>query len=927
LGELSLWYDEGWSVHLARLTPWEALPEIASSGHTHPPLYYLLLGVWQALAGPSELSMRFLSLVSGVLTVVVGYRLGGEVFGRSVACDQGEYPASSNWCTGLATALFMALAPSQIAYSQEARSYTLFALEYALLILLTFRLLCRQTRFRARDWVALILLESAALYTHYFAIMLLAILSLALLVTCLADIRQVWRRRRPICVGPVQLRQWVTAQFVVGITYLPWTWTAVRQLGDHAPPDMQALALRPFLGLVWRFQFSGLSWAAARYPRFAVATLALVTLAVLSFLANIAIRRTDYRDWFLLACFLLPLGSVFAVEGIRPGVHPRYTLMLSTPLFLLLARQMVLWIMEPGAQKSAGAALGIAILLSFGLGLHAMSREHDKDDVRGLAVHLNAEARSQDLIVFDYEDYAFQYYYQGQAPVLYLEAHGPPELLMQRMLEEARGRGRAFLVTWYTGHTDRRGLYPFLLELNGLLEVERAFRGLSLRQYALQPQLQTPDPVPSLANFRPFRLTSVSWETSAPADGGIAVSLRWCLAEAVRERYKAAVILKDGLGRQVASVDSPLVNGQGRPTEEWPSHAVSENYYVLALPLGTPSLTHTLHVALYTEDALGAGGAPLDLLSDTGAPAGKHFTIGEVVLTPPSVPQRDPYRTRAQLDLMPVGKLAAQGLVLQAARVDRSEVQPGTFLPVILLWQSTEDALPDYHPALLLKGAGKINDGETLAQQQGGPADGLYPTSIWRRGEMILDRRELLIGPQVPSGEGALEVQVGENQPLPLGHLSIKRADRVFHLPPVQHPAYARFGEVAELLGYDLPITKTTSHQEVRLTLYWRAINSEPMPTTYMVFTHLLSEGMDRLVAQHDGPPVEGRRPTTGWVQGEIIVDSHLLRWREAYTGVCPVEVGLYDPTSGTRLAVHDREGRRLSHDRLLLDQHVHSMP
>ena len=82
LGELSLWYDEGWSVHLARLTPWRALPQIWSSGHTHPPLYYLLLGMWQALAGPSEFSMRFLSLGFGVLTVAVAYRLGLELVGR-----------------------------------------------------------------------------------------------------------------------------------------------------------------------------------------------------------------------------------------------------------------------------------------------------------------------------------------------------------------------------------------------------------------------------------------------------------------------------------------------------------------------------------------------------------------------------------------------------------------------------------------------------------------------------------------------------------------------------------------------------------------------------------------------------------------------------------------------------------------------------
>jgi 4-amino-4-deoxy-L-arabinose transferase-like glycosyltransferase len=927
LGELSLWYDEGWSVHLARLTPWQALPEIMSAGHTHPPLYYLLLGMWQTLAGPSEFSMRFPSLASGVLMVATGYRLGGEVFRRFVSGGEGLQPAPSNWWTGLATALFLAFAPSQIAYSQEARSYTLLALEYALLILLTSRFLRRQWRLDSGDCVALILLESMALYTHYFAVMLLACLGLAMVGVCLADTGLARSQRRGLRIGPVRLQRWLAAQFVVGLTYLPWIWTAVRQLGEHAPPDMQALSLRPFLGLIWRFHFSGLAWAATRYPRFMLAILALAILGAVSLLANTALRRMDRWDWFLFACFLLPLGAVFAVERIRPGVHPRYTLMLSTPLFLLLARQVVLWAREPGAQKLTGAVLGTAVLLSFASGLQAMAREHDKDDVRGLATHLNAEVGAQDLILFDYEDFAFQYYYRGQAPVLYLDGNGPPDPLVQHVLEKAHGRGRAFLVTWYTGHTDRRGLYPFLLEFNGRLVDERPFRGLSLRRYALEPQMQAPTLIPRSANYGLLHTVSAAWERSVTADGAVAVALRWRLAEVVGERYKASVILKDSLGRPVASVDSPLVNDQGRPTEEWLPHTATENYYVIPLPLGTPPLTHTLHVALYAEDALGIGGAPLDLMSDTGAPAGKHFTVGEVILTPPSIPQHDPYRTRAQMELEPVGKQAAQGLVLEAARVDHSVVQPGTPLEVVLLWRATEDALPNYLPTLLLTGTGQLADGQTLARQQGAPADGFYPTLLWRSGELLLDRRELLIGPQVLPGEGALEVQVGGSQPLLLTHVSIEETHRLFQMPSFQHPAYARFGEVAELLGYDLPITRTNAHQEVPLTLYWRAINSEPLSETYLVFTHLLAEGKDRLVAQHDGPPAEGRRPTTGWVQGEIIVDSHLLRWREEYTGTCPVEIGLYDSATGNRLAAYDGEGKHLSHDRLLLDQRVHSVP
>jgi len=888
LGELSLWYDEGWSVHLARLTPWQALPQIMGSGHTHPPLYYLLLGMWQALAGPSEFSMRFSSLAFGMLTVALGYRLGHELFGQS---------------TGWATASFLALAPPQIAYSQEARSYTLFALEYALLILLVCRFLRRRWQLSPGDWATLILVETMALYTHYFALVLLAYLGLMMFGSL------TWNRQW------TALRRWLGAQLLVGLLYLPWVWTAARQLEEHAPPDMQSLPLRSFLGLIWRFYFSGLSWAAVRYPHFVQATLTLAILGGISLLASILLRRIDSWDWLILGCFLLPLGAVFAIEQVQPGIHPRYTLMLSVPLFLLFARQVVLWLRGAAAQKAAGTVLGAMICLSLALGLQAMAREHNKDDVRGLAACLTAEATAQDFIIFDYEDFAFQYYYRGQAPVLYLDGYGPPASLIRRVLEEAQGQECAFLVTWYTGHTDRRELYPFLLELNGRLEDDRHFRGLRLRRYALQPQMRTSSLAPTLADYGLLRLTAAFWERSVPAGSAIAVALRWHLVEPVEARYKAAVILKDSAGRQIAGVDSPLVNDQGRPTEEWLPGTEAENYYVIPIPVGTPPLTHTLHVALYTEDAPEG----LDLLSEVGAPSGKHFALGEVALTPSSIPQRDPYRTQEQIALELVGEQMARGLVLDAVRVDRSTAQPGTRIPVLLRWRATEDALPDYHPTLQL-----VCDGETLAQQRGAPADGWYPAFRWRRGEVVLDRRELLVGPQASAGEAKLEVQVEEGQSFELAKISIEVAEHLFQLPPVQYTAYARFGQVAELVGYDLSIARATLHKDIPLILYWRAINEEPLSTNYVVFTHLLTEGEDRLVAQHDGPPAGGQQPTPGWVQGEVIVDPHLLRWREEYTGTCSIEVGLYDPTTGERLPVYDWAGNCLPHDRLLLDQKVH---
>ena len=65
--------------------------------------------------------------------------------------------------------------------------------------------------------------------------------------------------------------------------------------------------------------------------------------------------------------------------------------------------------------------------------------------------------------------------------------------------------------------------------------------------------------------------------------------------------------------------------------------------------------------------------------------------------------------------------------------------------------------------------------------------------------------------------------------------------------------------------------------------------------------------GNGRIVAQHDSPPANGRRPTTGWVEDEYILDEHLLAVRDySYKGEGQIIVGLYDQATGTRLTLPD---------------------
>src|SRR5450759_1174580 len=110
-GTQSVWYDEAFSIWVAKMD----LAQLArvTAADTHPPLYFLILHGWIGLFGDSELAVRFLSALFGVLAIPMMYMLGKLLFDSEA---------------GLWGALILAMSSFNIAYSQEARMYTLMLL-------------------------------------------------------------------------------------------------------------------------------------------------------------------------------------------------------------------------------------------------------------------------------------------------------------------------------------------------------------------------------------------------------------------------------------------------------------------------------------------------------------------------------------------------------------------------------------------------------------------------------------------------------------------------------------------------------------------------------------------------------------------------------------------------------------------------------
>lgn len=120
----SLWLDEAVQAITAKESFGYIFQEIV--GDFHPPLYHFLMHFWVRVFGSSEIALRMPSVIFGVLTVWVVYKIAQEL---SVISDRGSMdgktPITDNQSLAAITALFMATAPFHVYYSQEARMYSI----------------------------------------------------------------------------------------------------------------------------------------------------------------------------------------------------------------------------------------------------------------------------------------------------------------------------------------------------------------------------------------------------------------------------------------------------------------------------------------------------------------------------------------------------------------------------------------------------------------------------------------------------------------------------------------------------------------------------------------------------------------------------------------------------------------------------------
>lgn len=224
-----LWLDEAQTVAIARLPLGDLAEGLRRDGA--PPLFYAMLHVWMGIFGESNLAVRFLPGVFGVLALPLVWLAGRRLGGPTVA-----WPAL----------ILLAASPFAVRYATEARMYSLVVL----LVLVGYLAVTGLLR-RPGSRLALVTtgaVTGALLLTHYWAIYLVFVTGVSLLAVA--------RRATPPARDGA--RRGLAAMAVGSLAFLPWLPSFIYQLRHTGTPWGAAGRLRSAFDTV--FHFSGGYW-------------------------------------------------------------------------------------------------------------------------------------------------------------------------------------------------------------------------------------------------------------------------------------------------------------------------------------------------------------------------------------------------------------------------------------------------------------------------------------------------------------------------------------------------------------------------------------------------------------------------------------------------------------------------------------------
>jgi mannosyltransferase len=372
LGFNSIWLDEAATLSFARQSL-SQIWEITATGEFNPPLFnwieHLML-----MFGNSEVVLRFIPALVGTLSIPFIYLLGKEAVNRN---------------TGIIAAAFLAFSIFHIGYSQDARAYTL---------MLFFLLIAAWFAFRGIkngkviDFLGFGLFSALAVYTHFYAYVMVGILVIWSFVVLIIRHRQNLRMMVP----------WLYGVIFFVIVSLPMIILTVN-----------LFMIRTSKAVTYGFQ--GIPMIAETLMQFSGSEMYFAVILIFLVIAGAVTMWKHEKPTLLFIAMAVILTFVLSyLLSFRMPMIPRYLIFL-LPVFFIAAASVWRYlcpILKDG--KAVYAMLAVALLISVPA-IGAYYSQFQKEDWRGFAQGFSSMTGNGDVVVVlpGYISMPFDYYYSN----------------------------------------------------------------------------------------------------------------------------------------------------------------------------------------------------------------------------------------------------------------------------------------------------------------------------------------------------------------------------------------------------------------------------------------------------------------------------------------------------------------------------------
>lgn len=294
----SIWYDEAFSISVANENIFKLIERVAADDN--PPLYYIILHFWIKMFGYGENSVRFISVIFGVLSVYVLYRVGRLIFNEEI---------------GILGAFILSISLFNIRYSQDTRFYSLLTL----LVLISNYYFIKILKERNGKYIIGYIISTMAIsYTHVFGLFYIIFQNIYYLL--------IFRKN---------IKFWITIQGAILLLFLPWLIIFINQIIYIINTGGKTGG-----GHISNIQQPSLTIIIETFKSFASNYTTLYLFIILVIIGTVAYKykmASDVNDKiFLLLWLFVPIVLGVVISLIALPIYKTKYVIASVPAFILL---------------------------------------------------------------------------------------------------------------------------------------------------------------------------------------------------------------------------------------------------------------------------------------------------------------------------------------------------------------------------------------------------------------------------------------------------------------------------------------------------------------------------------------------------------------------------------------------------------------